>query len=67
MSEPGKRRLADACGRALGSVDTDPSGRQRLSDYNGRTLGFYDPTSDRTTDYRGVFIGKGNLLATLLE
>ena len=59
--------LKDKNGFTIGKIKQRSDGVQELKDKQGFKLGTYDPKQDVTKDKRGIRIGKGNLLATLLE
>jgi len=44
----------------------ESSDRTELIDHHGRLLGVYQPGTNETHDNHGRFIGRGNLLLTLL-
>lgn len=60
------RELRDNMNRLLGKIETRSDGKMELRDAMNRFKGTYDPRSDETRDDMNRFIGKGNLLATLL-
>ena len=60
------QRLKNAKGQTIGRLETLPSGVLRIKNAKGKTLGTYNPKTDKTKDYKGKTVGKGNLLTTLL-
>ena len=57
--------LYDKQGSFIGSI-RDEGEYLELCDANGFPLGRYDKTTDETLDAGGSYVGKGNLLTTLL-
>lgn len=62
----GEQILRDRSGRLLGKIK-DVSGKLELRDASGRLKGKYDPRTNETRDPSGRLVGKGNLLAALLQ
>lgn len=60
------QELRDSSNRLLGSITTQSSGKMELRDSSNRFKGTYDPKTNETRDDSNRFIGKGNLLTTLL-
>jgi len=60
------RILKDNRGLTIGRISTASNGIQTIKDARGLTKGTYDPKTDVTKDARGLKVGTGNLLATLL-
>ena len=58
--------LKDNGGCVIGRVSTASNGVQTLKDNKGLKKGTYNPKTKRTQDVRGLIVGTGNLLATLL-
>lgn len=58
--------LRDRNGHLLGKIK-EVSGDYQLRDANGRLLGRYDPKTNVTRDRNGKLVGRGNLLATLIN
>lgn len=48
-------------------IYTDSKGVKTIKDAKGVKKGIYDPRSDTTKKANGVAVGKGNLLASLVE
>ncbi len=62
----GIRTITDWRGKILGS--TEQSGnRLWLYDFYGAKLGYYDSSANKTYDWRGGFVGQGNILIILLR
>ena len=62
----GREVLRDKYGTIIGMVQVEGS-HQTLRDRYGTILGSYDSHDDLTRDRYGNFIGRGNLLVTLLK
>jgi hypothetical protein len=58
--------LKDNKGHIIGKITTSPSGMQTIKDVKGHTKGTYDPKTNTTKDTKGLKVGSGNLLITLL-
>lgn len=58
--------LKDKRGLTIGRISTASNGVQTIRDARGLTKGTYDPKTNKTKDARGITVGSGNLLATLL-
>jgi len=58
--------LKDKRGVTIGKISTASNGVQTIKDPRGVKKGTYDPKTNKTKDARGVSIGSGNLLTTLL-
>lgn len=50
----------------IGRIQVESDGSQKIYDAHQRCKGKYDPTTDNTYDDHLRFVGKGNLLTTLL-
>lgn len=61
-----EQQLRDRLGRLIGTIRTNPDGKMELRDKLGSFKGTYDPKNDETRDRLGRYVGKGNLLVTLL-
>ncbi len=61
-----QQTIRDRQNRAIGYIETDSSGVQTLRDARFTFKGSYNPKDDVTRDYRHHWVGKGNLLMTLL-
>ncbi|MDD5909725.1 MAG: hypothetical protein SO146_02405 [Eubacteriales bacterium] len=59
--------LRDKFGKKIGTIKTDYNGIQTIYDALNRKKGTYDPRTNTTRDSAGRSIGKGNLLAMLLN
>ena len=59
-----QQELRDKSGKLLGKIETNGS-RQTLRDAGGKLLGTFDGM--QTRDAQGRLVGKGNLLAILLN
>ena len=57
--------LRDSRGVKIGEIQ-ETGGRLVIRDARGVKKGEYDPKSNTTRDERGVRVGTGNLLTTLL-
>lgn len=53
-------------GHLMGKI-REVNGKYDLKDRNGRHLGYYDPKTNKTRDRSGKLVGRGNLLASLLN
>lgn len=60
------RELRDNRNQLLGTIKTLYDGKLELRDSRNTFKGTYDPKTDETRDSRNSFVGKGNLLTTLL-
>lgn len=58
--------LRDRKGFTIGKIYTDRNGVQTIKDAKGFTKGTYDPKLNKTGDAKGLTVGTGNLLTTLL-
>lgn len=58
--------LKDSRGITIGKISTASNGIQTIKDARGITKGSYDPKTNKTKDARGISVGTGNLLTTLL-
>jgi len=58
--------LKDKRGVTIGRISTASNGVQTIKDARGVKKGTYDPKTNKTKDARGVTVGTGNLLTTLL-
>lgn len=58
--------LRDNRGITIGRISTDRNGVQTIRDARGMKKGTYDPKTNKTRDDRGMSVGTGNLLTTLL-
>lgn len=58
--------LKDKKGLTIGKISTASNGVQTIKDAKGIKKGTYDPKTNKTKDARGITIGSGNLLTTLL-
>ena len=61
-----RQALKDSRGMKIGEIETDSQGRQKIYDSRGMKRGEYDPRTNKTKDERGMTVGTGNLLTTLL-
>lgn len=59
--------LKDRMNRKLGTIKTSSTGVQTLYNAMNIKLGEYDPRTNTTKDRRGMRVGSGNLLTTLLD
>ncbi|MBR6549451.1 MAG: hypothetical protein IKT68_07925 [Clostridia bacterium] len=58
--------IKDWTGKIIGF--TEWSGNKKwLSDFYGRKLGYYDRSADKTCEFGGRMVGKGDILMTLLR
>ena len=64
-----KQTIRDQKQRAIGYIDDFglTGDRQRATDARFTLLGFYDPHRNVTTDPRGGIVGRGNMLAALID
>jgi hypothetical protein len=62
----GREVLRDKYGTIIGEIRTEGS-KQTLWDRHFNRLGSYDSHDDLTRDSYGNFVGRGNLLVTLLK
>lgn len=53
-------------GTVIGVIRTGSNGWQWLHKVNGTSLGCYRPENDGTFLTNGTFVGRGNLLGTLV-
>ena len=60
------QELRDKYNKLLGTIKTISNGKLELRDARNSLKGTYDPKTNETRDARNSFVGKGNLLATLL-
>jgi len=60
------RELRDSRNQLLGTIKTMSDGKLELRDSRNTFKGTYNPKTDETRDSRNSFVGKGNLLTTLL-
>ena len=58
--------LKDKRGISIGRISTASNGVQTIKDKSGIAKGTYDPKTNKTKDKRGIAIGSGNILTTLL-
>jgi len=63
MSE---QELRDRNNRYLGKIKTRPDGKIEIRDASWFFKGIFDPRTNDTRDANDKFVGKGNLLTTLL-
>lgn len=61
-----REAIKDWTGKILGWVEWSGN-RKWLSDFNGRRLGYYDKSLDKTCDFYGRQVGRGDILLTLLR
>lgn len=59
--------LRDRTGKIIGKIYTLSNGKLELRSASNKKLGTYDPDTNQTRDYSNRLIGKGNLLAMLLD
>jgi hypothetical protein len=59
--------LRDRTGKLIGRIHTHSSGKLELRSAAGKKLGTFDPDTNQTRDHSGKLIGKGNILASLLN
>ena len=61
-----KEKITDWTGKIIGWVEW--SGNKKwLFDFYHRKLGYYDKSLDKTFDWHGLQVGKGDILMTLLR
>lgn len=60
------QELRDRNNRLIGKIRTRSDGKLELRDASAFFKGTYDSKTNDTRDANGKFIGKGNLLTTLL-
>jgi hypothetical protein len=58
--------LKDSKGIPIGKIITDSRGVMTIKDARGIQKGTYDPKTNNTKNAKGISIGTGNLLTTLL-
>lgn len=58
--------LRDRQNRLLGTIKHRPDGRQEIYSPSNRLLGSYFPRTNETRDAANRFVGRGNLLTSLL-
>ncbi len=58
--------LRDRSNKLLGKIKTLSNGKLELRDASNKLKGTYDPKTNQTRDASNKFVGKGNLLTTLL-
>lgn len=61
-----RQELRDSNGRLIGTI-TATSNKLEGKDSNGRLKGTYDTKANVTRDSNGRVVGKGNLLAALIN
>jgi hypothetical protein len=59
--------LKDNRGIVIGRIQADSSGVMVIKDHRGLIKGRYDPRTNITKDDRGIHVGTGNLLSSLLR
>lgn len=52
--------VKDWTGRVLGWIETDKKGNQIIKNFGGKVLARYDAVNDRTTDFAGKMLSRGN-------
>ena len=60
------QELRDRNSFLIGKIKTRSDGKLELRDASSFYKGIYDPRTNDTRDANDKFVGKGNLLATLL-
>ena len=55
-----REAVKDWTGKVLGWVDTDSRGNQTVYNFGMRVLAKYDAQNDRTTDFAGKVLSRGN-------
>ena len=60
------QELRDRNNRLIGKIRTRSDGKLELRDPFDFFKGIYDPKTNETRDKDSMFVGKGNLLTTLL-
>lgn len=63
MKEP----IKDWRGKVIGFVETDSVGNKILRDYQGHILGKYNKQLDKTQDFHGRQVAKGDCIMMLLK
>jgi hypothetical protein len=58
--------LKDKKGLTIGRITTDYRGVLIIKDPKGNTKGYYDPKTNVTKNFKGITVGSGNLLVSLL-
>lgn len=58
--------LKNSKGIPIGKIVTSSNGILTIKDEKGIPKGTYDPKSNKTKNHKGIPIGTGNLLVTLL-
>jgi len=59
--------LRDKDYKRIGAVNDLQNGNQEVRDSSNHRLGYYDPDRDCTFDAAGRLVGRGNLMAMLLN
>lgn len=59
--------LRDKKGLTIARIVTGPNGVLTIKDTKGLSKGSYDPKTNITKNFKGITVGTGNLLLTLLE
>lgn len=54
-------------GKILGFIKTQPNGDKIVTSFYGKQLGRYEKRHDRTVDWYGRIIGKGDLTGLLFN
>ena len=62
-----KEVIKDFYGRIIGYKDTLANGDIRVTGFDGSILGFYRKSQDRTVDFYGRLVAKGNQVGMLLS
>ena len=61
-----KEKISDWRGKTLGWVEWSGN-RKWISDFHGVRLGYYDKSLDKTFDFHGHQVGKGDISMSLLR
>ena len=60
------REIRDSSNRLIGRINTLSNGKMEIRDASNAFRGTYDPKTDETRNASNGFVGRGNLLTTLL-
>ncbi len=61
-----REKIQDWTGKIIGFVEW--SGNKKwISDFYGRRLGYYDRSTNKTYEFSGRMVGRGDIVMTLLR
>ncbi len=61
-----KAIIRNKASKIIGYIRTDSKGKQTAYNVNDEKIGHFDPKVNKTKDRKGIIIGHGNLLMSLI-